>query len=332
MCMISVIVPIYKTEKTLERCINSILAQSLKDFELVLINDGSPDNSEQICKKFAAEDKRIRYILKENGGLSSVRNLGIEEAKGDYIAFVDSDDYIEPDMLEYMHSIALRDNCEIVMCGYKIENGKTVVDNFCNDMILDCKNINENMVELKSKNLIDCAWNKLYNRDFLIKTGVKMPVGETYEDTAFNLELLKHKPRISVTSKCFYHYVQNMGSITKKYDPKKLETMKKRARMLLEVTEGIEPYCGFFYVKSVFSSIIDMFLSCGRAEIMNIIACEINDSEFKKAAEVAEFGGALNSQIIKAARSGSAKSVYRFCKLSYLLKYKMNKLFMRVKS
>ena len=331
MCMISVIVPIYKTEKTLQKCIDSVLAQSLTDFELVLINDGSPDNSGKICEKAAESDRRIRYIVKENGGLSSVRNMGINVAKGEYIAFVDSDDYIEPDMLEYMYGIALRDNCEIVMCGYKIENGKTIVDNFSSDTVVDGSNINENVVELKSKNLIDCAWNKLYKREFLVKTGVKMPVGETYEDTAFNLELLKYKPRISVTSKCFYHYVQNMGSITKKYDPKKLETMKKRARLLLEVTDGIEPYCGFFYVKSVFSSVIDMFLSCKHDEIMNTIIREIGNSEFKHFASVAECGGTLNARIISTARSGNAKRVYRFCKLSYLLKYKMNKLFMKVK-
>ena len=113
---ISVIVPIYKTEKYLTKCIESILAQTYEDLELLLIEDGSPDRCPQICDSFTAKDPRVHVIHKKNGGVSSARNAGLNVAKGDYIAFVDSDDYIEPNMYEKMLAVAEKYNCDVVMC------------------------------------------------------------------------------------------------------------------------------------------------------------------------------------------------------------------------
>lgn len=331
MAKISVVVPVYNAEKTVKRCIDSVLAQSLSDFELILINDGSTDGSEKICLEAERSDSRVKYVSKENGGLSSVRNLGIDIAKSEYLSFIDSDDYVDCDMLEFMYQKAIETAADIVLCGYKIESGKTVVENKCEDMLLDGENYSAYMPELKSKNLIDSAWNKLYKRDFVIKSGVRMPEGEIYEDTAFNLSLLAQKPIIAVYGRCFYHYVQNMGSITKRYNREKLSTLKRRARLLKEVTSGIDSYCDFYYIKSVFSSFIDMFLSLKSSEIKQIIKSEISESEFIKAAENADFGGKVNRLIISVAQSGNACRIYAFCRTSYFLKYKMQRLFMRVK-
>lgn len=331
MAKISVIVPVYNSEKTVKRCIDSVLAQSLNDFELILINDGSTDKSEEICLEAKRNDSRIKYIRKENGGLSSVRNLGIDIAESEYISFIDSDDYADRDMLEFMYKKAGETSADIILCGYKTESGKTVVEKKCEDMLLDGKSYSLYMPELKSKNLIDSAWNKLYRRDFIVNSGVRMPEGEIYEDTAFNLSLLAHKPIIAVYGRCFYHYVQNMGSITKRYNPEKLSTLKRRARLLKEVTSGIDSYCDFYYIKSVFSSFIDMFLSLKASEIKQIIKSEISEAEFIKAAENADFDGKVNRLIISAAQSGNACRIYAFCRASYVLKYKMQRLFMRVK-
>lgn len=123
---VSVIVPVYKTEKFLAKCVESILNQTYGDLELLLVDDGSPDRCPQICDEFATRDPRIRVIHKENGGVSSARNAGLDAAKGEYIAFVDSDDHIEPDMYEQMMMKAAEHNCDVVMCDCSKDFEKTV--------------------------------------------------------------------------------------------------------------------------------------------------------------------------------------------------------------
>lgn len=328
---ISVVVPAYNAAGTLERCIRSIQSQDAPDFELLIVNDGSTDESGSVCRRFAESDPRIRYFEQPNGGLSAARNTGIEHAVGDYITFVDSDDYIGNGCFGYMLKQAEKTNADIVLCGYYLELGNTVRENRCKPMLLNGA-YGKELIELKAKNLIDSAWNKLYRRDFLQKTGVRMPIGEIFEDTAFNLELLTFKPVIAVSDRCFYHYVQNAGSITKKYQPQKLETLKKRAIKLKEVSNGIEEYCDFYYVKSVFSALIDLFLCFSRREIMMAVSREIEEPDFIRAAQNAAFEGRSNRFIIRVARSRHPKKVYRFCRACYWLKYRFKKLFLRVRT
>ena len=327
---ISVIVPVFNGEKTLRRSLDSILAQSFRDFELVLIDDGSTDKSGEICKLYEDKDNRVRYIKKENGGPSSVRNLGIKEAKGDYIAFADCDDYMDEGAFEFMYNKAADTSADMVICGYYTELHNTVQKVFCEETTIEGE-YGEKIIPLKSKDLLDAPWNKLYKTEFLRKTEVEMPIGEIFEDTAFHLELLKYSPKISVYSQCFYHYVQNLGSITKKYNPEKLMILKKRAKQLKSVTEGIDSYCDFYYIKSVFSSFIDMFLSCGKEEIKRLIKEEIKENDFQNAAQNAHFEGRYNQIIIKVAKSGNSNKIYNFCKLCFILKYKLRKLFLKVR-
>lgn len=332
MCKISVVVPVYNCEKTLSECLKSILNQTFNDFELIIVNDGSPDGSDAVCREFAEKDTRIKYIRRENGGLASVRNLGLSEAKGEYLCFVDSDDYIDKDALEFMYGTAEKNQSDIVLCGYFIENGKSCEKNNCRNAELGGTDLNSYMVELKSKNLIDPAWNKLYRLSFLKKTGVLFPVGEYYEDTYFNLRLLEFGPKVSIRTECFYHYVLQMGSITRRYNKEKLATIKDRARLLKSSTRGIGPYCDFYFVKCVFSSFIDMFFSLSKKEIKEYIKQEITTQEFIDAANNAEFSGISSKAIISTAKSKSVCRVYLFCKLSYILKYRMQKIFSAVKN
>lgn len=314
----------------MRRSLDSILAQSFRDFELLLIDDGSTDKSGEICKLYENKDDRVRYIKKENGGPSSVRNLGIKEAKGDYIAFADCDDYMDDGAYKFMYEKALETAADMVICGCFTELGNTVQKVFCEEMLIDGE-YGEKIIPLKSKDLLDAPWNKLYKAEFLKSTGVEMPEGEIFEDTAFHLELLKFSPKIAVYSECFYHYVQNLGSVTKKYNPEKLAILKKRAKQLKEVTTGIDSYCDFYYIKSVFSSFIDMFLSCKKGEIKALIKKEIEESDFQNAAKNADFEGRHNKIIIKIAKSGKANRIYGFCKLCFILKFKLRKLFLRVR-
>ncbi len=125
MCEISIIVPVYKVEPYLRKCVDSILAQTFTDFEVILVDDGSPDNSGKICDEYASKDSRVRVIHKENGGLSSARNAGIDVARGKYLGFVDSDDYIEKDMYELLYDNIVKEQADLSICGiYDIYAGK----------------------------------------------------------------------------------------------------------------------------------------------------------------------------------------------------------------
>lgn len=331
MCVISVVVPVYKVEKDIERCIASILGQTFSDFELLLINDGSPDKSGDICRAAAEKDGRIKYFEKPNGGLASARNYGMSRASGEFICFVDSDDYIDAECLEFCLSKIRKTQADMVLCGYIMENGKSASYVVPEAGIYRGAEINSAMAQLKRKNLIDPAWNKFYRRDFLEKNGMQFPEGEIYEDTDFNLRLLRAKPEIAVSDKCFYHYVLHMGSITRRYNPEKLATIKRRALLLKEVTEGIEPYCDYYYIKSVFSAVMDMFLCCKKSDIMRVITAETADPAFRAAAGNAAGSGKAASLTVRAAKSCNPARIYRFCKLAYILKFKLQRLFLRVR-
>ena len=120
MCKVSIIVPVYNVDKFLHKCVDSILAQTLTDFELLLVDDGSKDNSGLICDKYAAKDSRVRVFHKENGGVSSARNLGLENAQGDWIIFIDSDDWIEPNMLKDIYEKAILEHADLVYCDLRM--------------------------------------------------------------------------------------------------------------------------------------------------------------------------------------------------------------------
>ena len=125
---VSVIVPIYKTEKYLSTCVESLLCQTLKEIEIILIDDGSPDNCPALCDNYALKDSRIKVIHKTNSGLSDARNIGIKEAAGEYIGFVDSDDWVKPEMFEKMYQNAIQNNADVVVCNlFVCEQGKQMI-------------------------------------------------------------------------------------------------------------------------------------------------------------------------------------------------------------
>lgn len=320
---ISVIVPVFNSEETIENCIESILNQSFADFEILLINDGSTDQSGELCKQFALLDFRIKYFEKTNGGLADARNFGIERAEGEYFAFVDSDDFLDENAFEFMLEKAENTNCDIVLCGYFKEGAKAFKNVNYKDTTLTKENLNLHLPELKSKNLIDPVWNKLYRRGFLQKCGIEMPVGEIFEDTYFNLSLLKFNPVIEVCEASFYNYTSHLGSITRRYNQDKLQTIKLRAKLLKEVSDNIDEFCDFYFVKSVFSAFIDMFFTLNNAEIKKIIKSEIKSQEFKNAADNAYYSGLLAKGIIGLSLSSNVTLIYLFCKFAHIIKYSL---------
>ncbi|MBW9145262.1 glycosyltransferase [Clostridium sp. CM027] len=212
---LSIIVPVYKTERYLEQCLDSIVNQTLKNFEIIIVNDGSPDDSEVVIKRFLEKYSNIKYLKKINGGLSSARNLGIKNAKGKFIGFVDSDDYIDINMYGKMFEKALENNSDIVICDMKYDlNGIDVSDTQFKDFgILD-----KNQTLLKYLNntyFRSHAQNKIYNRKLF--DNILFPEGKLFEDVATFYKLVHNSKKISFINEKLYCYNQgNMNSITKK--------------------------------------------------------------------------------------------------------------------
>ena len=209
--LISIIVPVYNVEKYLSKCLNSILVQTYKKLQIILIDDGSVDNSGKICDEYAKTDNRIEVIHQKNLGVSSARNKGLEAAKGKWIGFIDSDDCIEPDMFEYLIKLVYKYNVDIAQCGIFFEENKTKKRTYCPQ-----KDIFKDSI----KSFDYCDWdmlsnstcNKLYSVAILknILYDVKYPVGE---DLLFNLQAMKNANGIVLGVQAKYHYMQRMESV-----------------------------------------------------------------------------------------------------------------------
>ena len=209
--LISVIVPIYKVEKHLDRCVESIVNQTYKNLEIILVDDGSPDNCPQMCDSWADKDKRIKVVHKENGGLSDARNAGMPFATGEIISFIDSDDWIELDMFEKMLNRMQEDNSDVVSCGVKWveEDGTLIRDVTSEDEILDTTAaMKELLNDIKLKQHV---WNKIYKYD-LIKD-IPFEKGKYHEDVFWSYQVVGIAKKVSVVKESFYNYVQRSNSI-----------------------------------------------------------------------------------------------------------------------
>ncbi len=236
--IISIIVPIYKVEKYLEHCVKSILNQTIKDIEVILVNDGSPDNCGAICDELAKTDDRIKVIHKPNGGLSDARNAGIDIALGKYIGLVDSDDYIAPTMYEKLLKAIEENDCDASMCyacniyddDMEFRPCKTgEVEVFDDEDILDA---------LFSKKLNNFAWNKLYNRELF--DNIRYPFGKIYEDLFTTYKIFGECKRVALDSSQMYYYRIRrdsiMGKARKVINIDKFEAFNE----IMEYTKGMK--------------------------------------------------------------------------------------------
>lgn len=233
---VSVIVPVYKAENFLPICVDSILAQTYADLELILVDDGSPDNSPALCDAYAAKDPRVRVIHKNNGGVSTARNAGLDIAAGDYIAFVDSDDYIDPDMYERMMAVAREHSCEVVMCDCLKESAVSrnlythpIRPGFYSEAQLRTEYYPHLlMMENVEYPATISNWTLLWNRR-LNTADLRYEPGIRYsEDLLFGAKLLRRARSFYYMKGCaFYHYVMNEQSATHTFVPDKFEDYKK---------------------------------------------------------------------------------------------------------
>lgn len=204
MAKVSVIVPVYNTENYIEKCLISLANQTLDDIEIIVVNDGSTDNSEEVIKKFIEEfTDKIKYYKKENGGLSDARNFGLNYASGEYIGFVDSDDYIDLSMYEKMYDLAKKENSDIVECDFIwVYPDKTKIDT----------GIEYNQKEDFFTNSRVMACNKIIKKEVI--KDIKFPKGLRYEDVEFFYKILPNVNKISVLKEHLYYYIQREASIS----------------------------------------------------------------------------------------------------------------------
>lgn len=222
---ISIIIPVYNVQEYLDRCLNSIINQTYKNIEILLIDDGSTDNSGKICDLYKDKDKRVSVIHKKNGGLSDARNVGIKNASGEYLSFVDSDDFVAENFIQELHSIITAYSADIAICGY--EKGKK--DFFSNRRVKKQKNIifdSEEMLEQwhgKHKHIETMAWNKLYKKELFLEHSIEYPVGYYNEDVQTTHLLVEKANRIVITNKKLYYYYQRTNSIIRLVSLKSVE-------------------------------------------------------------------------------------------------------------
>lgn len=207
---ISIIVPVYKVEPYLHKCLDSIVNQTYSNLEIILVDDGSPDNCGKICDTYAAKDARIHVIHKPNGGVSSARNAGLAATTGDWIGWVDSDDWIEPEMFAHMLERAVRYHADIAACGQIVEcRDHATVHGWAQEQVMDSKQAIELL--LQNDLMRNSMWDKLWRRELF--EGILFPVGQTYEDIAVVHQLFARSNITVCVPQPFYHYVQRSDGI-----------------------------------------------------------------------------------------------------------------------
>lgn len=205
MIKVSIIVPVYNTKSYLDKCLNSIINQTLKEIEIIVINDGSTDNSQAIINQYVKKDSRVKTYLKENGGLGDARNYGMQYATGEYIGFVDSDDFIDHSMYEGMYNLAIKDSSDLVECD--------VLWVYHNKLKLDQGHYYQDLEHL-FLNIRVMVPNKIFKRDLIMSHQISFPIGLLYEDILFTYKALPYIKKVSHVDKTLYFYIQRNYSLS----------------------------------------------------------------------------------------------------------------------
>lgn len=214
-CSISVIIPVYQAECYLSRCMESVRHQTWKDYEMILVDDGSTDSSGRLCDGYMCSDQRVRVIHQRNQGLSAARNAGISNAKGQWIAFVDADDAVSPWYLERLYQAASRQNCEIAQCGFEPFYRQMPLTDLGDDRceVFSGEEMQQRIYSPKRQIYLEStvSWNKLYRKELFEK--ISFPEGKIHEDEAVSYRLYAKAKRVAVLSVRLYWYYQNHEGI-----------------------------------------------------------------------------------------------------------------------
>lgn len=259
MIKVSVVVPVYNVEKYLERCLETLVNQTLEELEIIIVNDGSTDDSLKIIEKYVLEyPGKIHAFCKENGGLSDARNYGMRFCKGEYVGFIDADDYVEKEMFEELYKKAKDEKCDVVICDYIKEYISA------QEVVKVCQYSSPKSMFIGG---LAAAWNKIYRRELVEKAGLQFPKGLIYEDTEFFCCLIPHIRRCGYVGMPFVHYVQRRDSIANSQGDKiamifsvfdNIISYYKRKEWYKEYSQEIE----YFSVRVLFGSSMERICRC----------------------------------------------------------------------
>lgn len=234
--LISVIVPVYKVEQYIGKCIESIICQTYTNLEIILVNDGSPDNCPKICDDYSKTDGRIKVIHKTNGGLSDARNVGMDRATGEYIGFVDSDDWIDTDMYEILAGLILTNKADIAECGLRfVFQNRTIETDDNKITILENTKAIECFLD-RSIDIKGSVWNKLYKKSII--ANLRFPIGKLHEDAFFTYKALYSSKKYVRVESSKYNYLQER--------PGSIMSVKVKPINILTVIEAFEERNDFF--------------------------------------------------------------------------------------
>ena len=235
--LISVIVPVYNTKKYLYRCFESIKNQSYKNLEIIIINDGSSDGSNILCEKFQQQDERVKIINQENQGLSAARNAGLKICKGDFVTFIDSDDAIENNFIEYLLNLAQKNNSDIAICAHKEIKNERVVRDFGKGFSKKSYNQEECLKDmLNEAGFMVSAWGKLYKKELF--KNIYFPVGKLHEDLGTTYKLILKANKIAYGPESKYLYYQHHNSIINSgFSRKKLDIITQTDEMCKDILQ-----------------------------------------------------------------------------------------------
>jgi len=237
--MYSVVIPVYQAKDCLKRCVESWLSQTRKDLELILVDDGSTDGSERICEEMAANHHRIHVVHQKNTGVSAARNKGIQVAKGEFLLFTDSDDYVMPDYLEKMAKLQQKEDSDLVLCGFHhLYNGADIVKLPGETATFYLEQFAKEFLLLYEKSFLNMPWNKLYRRNLAGSFDTSLSLGE---DLLFNLQYLKKCKKISVLGEALCCYLQEEQKTT--LSSKKRANRLELAKRLCKETEKFYQDC-----------------------------------------------------------------------------------------
>lgn len=262
---ISIIIPVYNVEKYLDRCMESVVSQTLKNIEIILVDDGSPDNCPRLCDEWGRKDSRIKVIHKKNEGLGLARNTGMQYATGEYLAFIDSDDYVDLRMYEILYEKATTLNADIVYCGHKygLKDGTFEDRNdFSQETIFDDKaKIEEHSMNyfypINSRQMMMSVWHSIYKRD-IIKTPFYSEREVVSEDLHFQLSAILNSRKIVYIPDSLYYYCYNGESLSNTFKISKFYGFQQLMKLLLGLYPGKERYVYMFYFNSTTSIIRQM--------------------------------------------------------------------------
>lgn len=227
MDLISVIVPVYKVEAYLDRCVQSIVDQTYTNLEIILVDDGSPDRCPQMCDEWAKRDSRIHVIHKENGGLSDARNAGMQAASGTYIAFVDSDDWIGHAFVENLYTAAAENDCDVVGCAFQMTDQSDCEEIAPDAKLLRIVNRDTAVGDLIDDRIRQVVWNKLYKREII--QNIPFAKGKLHEDEFWSYQVLAQTNRYAEIDYIGYYYYQRAESIMgKSYSLKRLDALEAK--------------------------------------------------------------------------------------------------------